>query len=126
MKEYKRLTNKKATSENTKPCYDNNGNIVMDKELFELLIKEHNQLWELENQIENGTLIELPCKVGTKVYYAADLTISKFFKTTTVYDIVEMYFTLDMLGTYQNCWFLTKAEAEQKLKELQNERLENT
>lgn len=80
-----------------------------------------NRLAELEDKIENGTLIELPCKVGRIVYYVADLVISKFFQTRIVYDIVEMPFTLDMLGTYQNRWFLTKAEAEKKLKELQEQ-----
>lgn len=58
MKEYKRITKVKSTSENSKPCYDNNGNIIMNKEVFDLLIEEHNQLFELEDKIENGTLIE--------------------------------------------------------------------
>jgi hypothetical protein len=80
------------------------------------------RLAELEDKIENGTLIELPCKVGDTVYYIGSLEVRTFFKINTIYDIVEMPFSLDMLDSYKNVWFLTKAEAEQKLKEIQNER----
>ena len=35
-----------------------------------------DRLWELEDKIENGTLVELPCKAGTIVYtiYKEDWT----------------------------------------------------
>ena len=41
---------------------ETSGNIVNEYE------KVVNRLAELEDKIENGTLIELPCKVGDKVY----------------------------------------------------------
>jgi hypothetical protein len=78
------------------------------------------RLAELEDKIENGTLIELPCKVGDTVYYIGSLEARAFFKIKTIHDIVTMPFSLDMLDSYKIVWFLTKAEAEQKLKEVQN------
>ena len=57
MSNYKRLTKEKWTNENCKPVYDKNGDIVMDRELFDLLMTEHNRLAELEDKIEQGTLI---------------------------------------------------------------------
>ena len=91
---------------------------------YESLEKEFTRrsqrLRELQGKIEQGTLIELPCKVGTIVYYVASLHITKFFNRTIIYDIVEFPFTLEMLDTYGNNWFLTREEAEKRLKELQN------
>jgi hypothetical protein len=75
----------------------------------------------LEDKFENGTLIELPCKVGDTVYYIGSLEVRAFFKIKTIHDIVAMPFSLDMLDSYKIVWFLTKAEAEQKLKELKGE-----
>lgn len=127
MKKYIRITNKKATSENTKPCYDNNGNIVMDKELFELLIEEHNQLWELENQIENGTLIELPCKVGDTVWYINSYGFGRY--QVEDMEVVGFNFsryedTIWVVGRYGeqvSHVYKTKEQAEKKLRELQGE-----
>ena len=115
---YKRLTKEKSTSENTKIVYNENGFAIFDKELVEKLLEEHNRLWELEDKIENGTIIELPCKVGTTVYYIGSLEVRAFFKIKTIHDIVEMPFSLDMLDSYKIVWFTTKAEAEKKLEEL--------
>ena len=58
MGEYKRLTKEKSTSENTKIVYNENGFAIMSKELVDMLLQEHNCLWEIENKIENGTLKE--------------------------------------------------------------------
>ena len=83
-----------------------------------------NRLAELEDKIENGTLIELPCKVGDIFYGIETNTIFKYsviaikivennaIHLSTVYDI-EFVLGKDA--------FLTKAEAEQKLKELKGE-----
>ena len=69
MSEYKRLTNK-----NWKENYDIFEDICCDtctedcgecERNFNALIR----LAELEDKINNGTLIELPCKVGDTVYY---------------------------------------------------------
>jgi hypothetical protein len=94
-----------------------------------------NRLAELEDKIEKGTLIELPCKVGDTVYV---FDSDKNGETKISEEIVKDY-SIDSNGfsvlvqereyTYFLSkgglgvdWFLTKAEAEAKLKELQNER----
>ena len=132
MKEYKRLT---------KPNYDINKieypSMVEYKRMFQTLS-------ELEDKIENGTLIELPCKLGDTVYLIPSKTqfelnrlSSSFSKHNRVYEleVYQVYMnkndyvlynfekTASALGSsYGETWFLTKAEAEAKLKELQNER----
>ena len=78
-----------------------------------------DRLAELEDKIEQGTLIELPCKVGAIIYYVGSYQIGTWKKKIR-YDIFEFPFTLDMLDTYGNNWFLTREEAEKRLKELQN------
>lgn len=55
MSEYKRLTGQKWTDD-----------IDLTKEYGYSYI--YKRLYELEDKIENGTLLELPCKVGDKVY----------------------------------------------------------
>ena len=88
-------------------------------------------LAELEDKIENGTLIELPCKVGDKVYFETwedngSTSIGVQGHTVTGF---EINFIIN--GRYGNTYiptravgidvFLTKAEAEAKLKELKGE-----
>jgi hypothetical protein len=111
---YKRVTNKdwnKAKFE----CIDEKKKRVNLK-----------RLWELENQIENGTLIELPCKVGDTVYFV------NHYRTTPRIEEYKVYgFSFGKDGTMLHIDFgtyisvnevcLTKAEAEEKLKELKGE-----
>lgn len=80
-----------------------------------------NRLAELEDKIEQGTLIELPCPIGTIVYYIAsyEKKIGLFGKRKLCYDIMKFPFTLEMLDTYGNNWFLSDKEAEKRLKEIQ-------
>lgn len=88
---------------------------------------------ELKAKIENGTLIELPCTVGDVVYVingnnkieevtVLDYTINKkgFVFEVVEEAILSKYYLFDF--DFNKDWFLTKAEAEKKLKELQNER----
>lgn len=56
MKDYKRLTVKRADGEPT----------VRSNITIQVLI---NRLAKLEDEIENGTLVELPCKEGDIVYF---------------------------------------------------------
>ena len=118
--EYKRKTRLKYTKENCKPVYDKNGDIVMNRELFDLLCEEHNYLCEIEDKIENGTLVELPCPIRTMVYYIASLEKKIWFreKRKYCYTIMEIPFELEMLDSYGNNWFLTREEAEKRLEEL--------
>lgn len=127
MEKYKRLTGRKI-------------NNVM--ELHEYQCECVNRLAELEDKIENGTLIELPCKVGDTVYLlweyqgisaiaaltVEDISIEDKCINTNLdsddYDLKNKYnwgyFGWEEIG---KTVFLTKAEAEKRLEELQNEKL---
>lgn len=95
----------------------------------------YTRLQELENKIENGTLIELPCKVGDTVYFVYETDNETMFMDKGViqsfsYDEQGVWFraTYEYLSSYWHTAlsigetvFLTKAEAEKKLKELKGE-----
>lgn len=82
--------------------------------------KIYKRLQELEDKIENGTLVELPCPIRTMVYYIASLEKKIWFreKRKYCYTIMEIPFELEMLDSYGNNWFLTREEAEKRLEEL--------
>ena len=106
-----------------------------DIDCEDLLVRE---LGELEDKIENGTLVELPCKVGTTIYHlykagnviTEDKVFNYHFEICTKPCVsFENHFwfgtnkrvdtiLVEQFGKY---WFLTKAEAEAKLKELKGE-----
>lgn len=110
------------------------------QELMEKFKLACNKLAELEDKLENGTMIELPCKLGTKVfemnsYY--DCKIDAFCEchdfslrgekacicceNNTKKNVVNTsYFNLNMRDRIGKTVFLTKEEAEARLKELQN------
>ena len=73
------------------------------------------KLWEYENEEEQGLLLRLPCKVGDNVYYI--LGIPK--ETPCV--IENCTFELSDIHRIGKTLFLTQAEAEQKLKEMESE-----
>ena len=89
------------------------------------------RLQELENKIEAGTLVELPCKAGDTVYciyyfYDVEEDFEYDIIPEKVVDIIvkedDFYIRTDclMIGKFERvCVCLTKAEAEQKIKELQ-------
>lgn len=98
--------------------------------------KALNRLAELEDKIENGTLVEIPCKEGTTIYhlYKAGnvITEDKVFryhfdictKPCVSFENHFWYGTNKRVDTilvehFGKYWFLTKAEAEARLKELQ-------
>ena len=106
MKEYERVTQRQGEPK------------IVSKRVY-------YQLRELEDKIENGTLIELPCKVGDKAYLVHNETQRypfEFFVEDVRY--AKGYWYADsctyggIIGKYV---FFDKAEAEAKLKELQNE-----
>ncbi len=74
--------------------------------------KAYDRLAELEDKIDDGTLIELPCKVGEAFYYLDANQHDGWFIDIRRFD----YAYLKIMGKYG---FTTKAEAEAKLKELQ-------
>ena len=114
---YERLT--KSNYDINKIAYPS---MVEYKRMFQTLA-------ELEDKIEQRTLIELPCKVGDKVYFIDEkkwcweMIIAEIgiLKKSIVYKIgngrKELRYVYDEdLGKK---WFLTKAEAEKRLKEMQ-------
>ena len=129
MREYKRLTTKGSN-------YTHDSNFYDTESLNEL----YDRLAELEDKIEDGTLIELQDKeenlIGQQVY-AIDICSYPEGKIMTnfeqeVEDEIIIGFTSNEIVTVNttHCcnlfhtnglWFLTKAEAEAKLKELQGE-----
>lgn len=84
-----------------------------------------NRLAELEDKIENGTLVELPCKVGDEIWWLynqediiKDSCKSIAFRT----DNNEMRWFINGTILDGTIMFLTKAEAEKRLEELRGER----
>ena len=117
MNEYKRLTGQKWTDY-----------IDLTKEYGYSYI--YKRLYELEDKIMDGTLIKLPCKVGDRIW--AILGNNIFSRKVKSIVIRGDGYTIKTSNTngwkdlepYYNAefgviWFLTKAEAEAKLKELQ-------
>ena len=94
------------------------------------------RLGELEEKIEAGTFVELPCKIGDVIYeIIGDTCIDEweiesicFNKTylkgviwaERTRDLAHWKFWIEDCGTK---WFATKAEAEKRLEELKNERI---
>ncbi len=148
--EYKRLTKKKLRDTDISIVLDEHNNVIVDRRLFEKFIKQHNRLAELEDKIEQGTLIELPCKVGDTVYVRENTWTwynssfnrafigGEFFvigKITSI-RITEKQTLIKVKATYKEnpckytkrdypisaigkTVFLTREEAEIRLKELQ-------
>lgn len=142
MKDYKRLTDKKVEGTTERyirvdkdyilSAYD-----IIDEERQDFVEMIINRLAELEDKIENGTLIELPCKVGDTVW---DIVKSiNRTKNTIVYKHIQEYqverIEIDNYNLYlvitvftedgicegyarPNQVYYTKAEAEKKFKEL--------
>ena len=138
--EYKRLTTK-----------DESGDIILNCQecqyhgLFCMICTDYHcinalktRLAELEDRIENGTLIELPCKVGDTAYHLSDKTVLGEVVVKTSYsitnnkidlcnsciytnDIGDKYYNYYRLSKLGKSLFLTKAEAEKKLLELRGE-----
>lgn len=101
----------------------------------------YKRLYELENKIEQGTLIELPCKVGDTVYWVWEEYTNRKQKLSIEEWEVEKIciekneWSVKGLGEalvegvrqffwchsskFGIWWFLTREEAEKRLKELQ-------
>lgn len=127
---YKRLTERRGSLVIDKcgNCPNvNNPQGCTVKKCYEIM---KNRLAELEDKIENGTLVELPCKVGDTVYEVFKDHKPPFIKETTIEKIVitgkGFKLRLSRNSVYETAisslgktLFLYKAEAEAKLKELQ-------
>lgn len=73
------------------------------------------KLKEYEDLEEQGRLIKFPCKVGDTVYYVAQGRIVEVSN-------IDLFFLLLSVveNRFNNSVFLTKSEAEAKLKELRS------
>ena len=101
-------------------CYENN--------IYE-------KLREYENLAEQGLLLRLPCPIGTTVYNTTwwdDVTEKVkvdgkiFCRTVRKHKVSKSTFSLLDVQDFGKTVFLTKAEAEQKLKEMESENDEKT
>lgn len=93
------------------PCIDIPNNTSKSR----LLIDEDVDKWEEYKQLEEqGRLLKLPCKVGTDIYYI--FGIPNEMPCT----IESCVFELSDINEIGESLFLTKSEAEAKLKELRD------
>lgn len=115
MEKYERTTNSEQD------YYEYNGSPV----------DVYNKLVELENQIENGTLKFIPCKVGDKVYYETFINNGSQSVGVQPHEVKSIYtsivtsnfsgygHTIVELDEVGKTVFLTEAEAKKKLEILQ-------
>lgn len=122
MSEYKRLT--KQVFDKVQGCEDKM--TMHGQSLYDL----YNRLAELEDKIENGTLIELPCNVGDTIYEVFKYNKPPFIQQTKVEKIIVtekgLKLKLDRNSFYETSiaslgktLFLTQEAAEAQLKEFQ-------
>ena len=87
-------------------------------------------LGKYEDAEEQGLLLRLPCKVGTTVYNTTwwdDVTETvkvggkTFYRTVHKHKVSKSTFSLLDIYDFGKTVFLTKAEAEQKLKEMESD-----
>ena len=86
------------------------------------------KLAEYEDLEEQGLLLRLPCKVGTTVYNTTwwddvqekvKVDGKTFYRTVHKHKVSKSIFSLVDIYDFGKTVFLTKAEAEQKLKEME-------
>ena len=122
MSEYKRLT--KQVFDKVQGCEDKM--TMHGQSLYDL----YNRLAELEDKIENGTLIELPCKVGDTIYEVFKYHKPPFIQQTKVEKIIVTEKCLKLklarnsfyetsIASLGKTLFLTEEAAEAQIKELQ-------
>lgn len=93
----------------------------------------HNVLQKLadyEDLEEQGRLIKLPCKIGDKVWHISGRAIKEDVISGIEYSYDGMFYIWSnedtWLGGFNDIVFLTKSEAEAKLKELRGEENESS
>lgn len=113
--QYERLTPKDLVETINMPQYGDNTRILLYAQ----------RLWDLENQIERGELVKLPCKLGEnfviKAYGFNRLRVEQ--RRIVGYNFSQFESTIYPVDEYENSYspdkvFFTKEEAEQRLKEL--------
>ena len=120
-KDYKRLT--VWNGELQRPCMTADFN----EETVDIVARHVDRLYELENAIENGTLVFLPCKVDDKFWWI-------FHKYSGEYEIVEEkvkqiricdygFYIIDCDGSgwYLSEIYFTEEAAKKALEEMKND-----
>lgn len=99
--------------------------VQLEPTLSQQMMSCAQELLEYRYKLKNGTLVELPCKVGDTIY-AVEYSLAKgewFVKEYTVYgfsvdeDRVILYIDYDICVGANEVYY-TKVEAEAKLVEL--------
>ena len=92
--------------------------------------KAFEKLAQYEDLDEQGLLLRLPCPIGTTVYNTTwwdDVTEKVkvdgkiFYRTARKHKVSKSTFSLLDVKDFGKTVFLTKAEAEQKLKEMESD-----
>ena len=88
------------------------------------------RLAEYEDLEEQGLLLRLPCPIGTTVYNTTwwddvtekvDVDGKTFYRTVHKHKVSKSTFSLVNIYDFGKTVFLTKAEAKQKLKEMESD-----
>ena len=122
-KEYKRLTTYNVDFDH--PAMT----ATRGEDTTETIARHIERLYELENAIEKGTLVFLPCKVGDTIYEVFKYHRPPFIQQTTIEKIIittkGLRLKLERNSTYETsitAWgkalFPTKEAAEKALEEL--------
>lgn len=134
MSEYKRLTEKSiGCFQYDLKDFKHKVGEFSDYDTFFAYSMAVKRLGELEDKIEAGTLVELPCKVGDVVYEVFKNHKTPFIQQTKIEKIIitnkGLRLKLERNSVYETSiaslgktLFLTKAEAEKKLEEVQNDK----
>lgn len=123
-KEYKRLTTYNVDFDH--PAMT----ATRGEDTTETIARHIERLYELENAIENGTLVFLPCKVGDTIYEVFKYHRPPFIQQTAIEKIIittkGLRLKLERNSTYETsitAWgktlFPTKEAAEKALEELE-------
>lgn len=88
------------------------------------ILKVAEKLKNYEDAEEQGLLLRLPCKVGDTIYYVADGKITEkhvigFLYTNQLYIVTEEFNFNCPAAVIGHALFITKEEAEAKLKEME-------
>lgn len=123
MSEYKRLTKR-----------EKDGSIVLNYFSHDFAPSDliAHRLAELEDKIESGTLVELPCKVGDVAYTryggcinkweVSEIDIFDFDILVKLENTGAMGWTTAYLSEVGDRLFFNKAEAEKRLEEIRNDK----
>ena len=101
-----------------KAYLENGADAVWKRQVaYDVLDKAVQKLAKYEDLEEQGLLLKLPCKVGTQVYCIWE--VYDFGTDEMFYHICEQEFTTEMTDDFGKTVFLTKAEAEKALAEME-------